>query len=205
MVGFVALRLNPEMGYNLHITRRKHWSDEGDESISLNEWHSYVESDSELRMDDSLGEHFVVWSGPSTLNVPWLAWANGNIETKNPDQPLIRKMVAISSALGANVQGDDGERYDRSGAPEPFPSLGFFERVKHFWSRVTARPLTPLDPSELPFKVGDRVRDVFGNEATITVIDVRAEQGAGAITVKYDDGRTAQSMALAHGFERVNP
>ena len=52
--------------------------------------------------------------------------------------------------------------------------------------------------------VGDRVRDVFGHEATVTVIDVRAAQGAGVITVKYDDGRTAQSMALAHGFERVN-
>ena len=47
-------------------------------------------------------------------------------------------------------------------------------------------------------------RDVFGHEATVTVIDVRAAQGAGVITVKYDDGRTAQSMALAHGFERVN-
>ena len=91
------------LGYNLHITRRKQWSDEGDASISLNEWRSYVESDPELRVDDSLGEHFVVWSGPSTHDVPWLAWANGNIETKNPDQPLIRKMVSIASALGANV------------------------------------------------------------------------------------------------------
>src|SRR5688500_1485787 len=150
-----------DMGYDLHITRRKDWSDENDRSISLDEWRSYVESDPELRMDDSLGEHFAVWSGPSAHELPWLGWANGNIDSKNPDQPLIQKMVAVAAALGASVQGDDGERYDRSGTPEPFPSLGFFDRVKGFWSRVTARPLTPLDPSELPFKVGDRVRDVF--------------------------------------------
>jgi hypothetical protein len=191
------------MGYDLHITRRKDWSDENDRSISLDEWHSYVESDPELRMDDSLGEHFAVWSGPSAHELPWLAWANGNIDSKNPDQPLIRKMIAVAAALGASVQGDDGERYDQSEAPEPGPSPGLLERTKALWSRVTARPLNPLDPSELSFTVGDRVRDVFGNHATVTAIDLRVEHGAGAITVKYDDGRIVQSMAVAHGFERV--
>jgi hypothetical protein len=77
------------------------------------------------------------------------------------------------------------------------------ERAKALWSQVTARPLSPLDPSDLPFKVGDRVRDVVGNEATVTAIDLRAEHGAGVITVKYEDGRIVQSMALAHGFERI--
>lgn len=191
------------MGYDLHITRRKDWSDENDRSISLDEWRSYVESDPELRMDDSLGDHFAVWSGPSAHELPWLTWANGNIDSKNPDQPLIRKMVAVAAALGASVQGDDGERYDQSAAPEPRPSPGLLERAKAFWSEVTARPLSPLDPSELPFKVGDRVRDVFGNEATVTAIDLRAEQGVGVITVKYEDGRIVQSTAVAHGFDRV--
>jgi hypothetical protein len=191
------------MGYDLHITRRQDWSDENDRSISLDEWRSYVESDPELRMDDSLGEHFAVWSGPSAHELPWLAWANGNIDSKNPDQPLIRKMIVVAAALGASVQGDDGERYDQFGAPEPGPSPGLLERAKGLWSRVTARPLSPLDPSELPFTVGDRVRDVFGHEATVTAIDLRAEHGAGVITVKYEDGRIVQSMAMAHGFERV--
>ena len=191
------------MGYDLHITRRQDWSDENDRSISLDEWRSYVESDPELRMDDSLGEHFAVWSGPSAHELPWLAWANGNIDSKNPDQPLIQKMVAVAAALGASVQGDDGERYDQSEAPEPGPSAGLLERAKALWSRITARPLSPFDPSELPFKVGDRVRDVVGNEATVTAIDLRAEHGAGVITVQYEDGRIVQSMAMAHGFERV--
>src|SRR5688500_3851169 len=98
------------MGYNLYITRREDWMDEDGPGISLEEWRSYVESDAELRMDDSLGEHVAVWSGPST-EVSWLAWTGGNLETKNPDEPLVRKMIAVAAALGAKVQGDDGERY----------------------------------------------------------------------------------------------
>jgi hypothetical protein len=193
------------VGYNLYITRRKDWSDDGDPSISIEEWRVYVESDPELRMDDSLGEHVAVWSGPSKHETPWLAWASGHVETKNPDQPLIQKMAAVASALGATVRGDDGESYSQSGAPEPVPSPGLFERAKDWWSRVTARPLTPMDPSQLPFAVGDRVRDLIGREATVTLIDLRAEHGAGVVTVRYDDGRVVRSMALAHGLERVPP
>jgi hypothetical protein len=193
------------MGYNLYITRRKDWMDEGGPGISIEEWRSYVESDAELRMDDSLGEHVAVWSGPSNEAVSWLGWTGGNLETKNPDQPLVRKMIAIAAALGAKVQGDDGERYDRPGPGEPLLSPGLLERAKGLWSRLTARPLTPMDPSQLPFRVGDRVRDVFSQEATITGIDVRAEHGAGVITVRYDDGRVVHSVAFAHGFERIPP
>ncbi len=191
------------MGYNLYITRRRDWSNDADPGISIEEWRSYVESDPELRMDDSLGEHVAVWSGPSTLESPGLAWAHGNVETKNPDEFLIHKMVAVATALGAKVQGDDGESYGQSGAPEPAPPPRLLERAKNLWSRVTARPLTPLDPSQLPFTVGDRVRDVIGQEATVTGIDLRAEHGAGVVTVRYDDGRVIQSMALAHGLERI--
>lgn len=42
---------------------------------------------------------------------PWFAYWKGSINTKNPDVPIIRKMLQIASALNAKVQGDDGEFY----------------------------------------------------------------------------------------------
>ena len=41
----------------------------------------------------------------------WLDWDHGDIYTKNPDEPILAKMLLIASALGAKVQGDDGEFY----------------------------------------------------------------------------------------------
>ena len=35
----------------------------------------------------------------------------GDIETKNPDAPVIQKMILIAESLNARVQGDDGEVY----------------------------------------------------------------------------------------------
>ena len=42
---------------------------------------------------------------------PWLDWFEGDIYTKNPDEPILAKMLGIASSLGAKVQGDDGEVY----------------------------------------------------------------------------------------------
>jgi len=57
---------------------------------------------------------FAVWSGKSVHAEPWLNWFNGNIYSKNPDQPIIRKMVSIARHLKGKVQGEEGEVYDGS-------------------------------------------------------------------------------------------
>jgi hypothetical protein len=49
----------------------------------------------------------------------WLDWRDGRIVVKNPDDVLIAKMRDIALKLGANVQGDYGERYER---PPAHPS-----------------------------------------------------------------------------------
>jgi hypothetical protein len=42
-----------EMGYNLNITRKEFWSDDGGPDINLHEWLRLVEMDPELTpMDD---------------------------------------------------------------------------------------------------------------------------------------------------------
>jgi hypothetical protein len=101
------------MGYNLYITRRKYHFDEDGQSITVDEWRAYVDADPELdftRDDDPLT---ALWSGDCQYPDPWFAYSEdyGSIDTKNPDYPIINKMLEMAAALNAKVQGDDGEVY----------------------------------------------------------------------------------------------
>ena len=171
------------MGYEAHITRRKSWSDAGGPAITEREWLAQIGDDAELAS---------------------LVWNDGNIDAKNPDERLVRKMVAVAASLGATVQGDDGESYDSAGDPVALPQPGILSRVVAWFADRTSTGAEPLQESSLPFKVGDRVRDAWGHLGTVTEIDVRAANGLGRITVKYEDGRTLSSAAAAHGLERAD-
>jgi hypothetical protein len=99
------------MGYNLYVTRRKdHW-DEAGPRITEDEWRSLVERDPELAFTDPENPLMATWIGPSCYPQPWFDYFDGCIDTKNPDPPMIEKMLRIASELGAKVQGDDGEVY----------------------------------------------------------------------------------------------
>jgi len=117
------------MGYDLHITRREHWTDdEDDNKISITEWLTYVESDDELELTNGFQTKipgventfhnvpgFSNWSGHTNMkgdSQPWFDYRDGYISTKNPDDETIKKMITIAETLNAKVQGDDGELYD---------------------------------------------------------------------------------------------
>jgi len=106
------------MGYDFHITRKENWFDEGDD-ISLEELKRLVEQDASLSFDPDLGENMIRFTGESKYDDPWLEWDRGRISTKWPDRKLIEKMIKISRSLGANVQGDEGERYESPGDIPP--------------------------------------------------------------------------------------
>lgn len=192
------------MGYNLYVTRRKDWWDEAGPSISVEEWRAYVAGDAELRMDASLGEHTALWSGSSEHESPWIAWNEGNLESKYPDPLLVKKMAAIAEALGARLKGEESETYDEHAQPQVPPPPTRSQKIGTWWRNLFARPITPLNESEVPFKVGDRVREIFGSkrQGTVTRIDLRAEHGLGLVTVKYDDGREISSAAGQPGLEK---
>ena len=171
------------MGYDVHITRRKDWSDATGPAISEQEWLVHARNDDELSA---------------------LVWNRGNVDAKNPDTNLVVKMVAVAAAIGATVQGDDGESYDRSGKAVSPPQPGLTSRLANWVANTFSRGAVPLDPASLPFKVGDRVRDPWGNVGSVAEIDVRAEHGLGRVTVKFEGGRIAHLAAGAHGLERAD-
>ncbi len=101
------------MGYDLHITRKEYHWDENGPAITSEEWLNVVNEDPELSIDDANGPYFTIWSGKCSYPDPWFDWDEGNIYTKNPDEPIIAKMLEISKIFNAKVQGDDGEVYTR--------------------------------------------------------------------------------------------
>jgi hypothetical protein len=187
------------MGYDVHITRRRLWSDQG-RDVDVAEWLEVVHGDPELRLEPELGPYFAVWT-KSRRHKPWLSWGDGLINAKNPDQPLIDKMIAIATVLHAKVQGDDGESYDSAGAPpRPYePSLverlcGLLHRL-----RPTKRPMIPLPP----FAVGDRVATSSGDLVTVAAIDPSAMHGYGTITVRDDTGHHIVLAMFGHGLRQL--
>ena len=116
------------MGYDVHITRAKHWIDSKNRPISLREWLVYVEQDTELELEGvAIGrvtgesalayqsEGLAVWTAYSghdpVGNKAWMDWCDGRIVVKNPDEEILAKMKQIAAHFRSSVVGDEGEHY----------------------------------------------------------------------------------------------
>ena len=185
------------MGYDLHITRRKDWAKTG-RDITAEEWLAVVERDNELSLFPEAGPYFARWSGDPKAPDPWLDWYKGSIYTKNPDEALIDKMVAIARVLRAEVQGDDGEIYHTGHEPPVHRQPSGLDRLRN-WLRAL-RPVPTVEQIEPPFKAGDRVLDAFRRETTVVEIDPKSNHGLGKVKVHYDDGREVIFMLAASGL-----
>lgn len=115
------------MGYDVHITRKKEWSDEDGPPITESEWRAYVASDSEMvitgfaEVTNPQGETIRIegpllteWRGHSSGGTVWFSDFRGSFAVKNPDEECLAKMRQIARALQARVQGDEGEFYDEA-------------------------------------------------------------------------------------------
>jgi hypothetical protein len=115
------------VGYDVHITRKKDWSDKDGPEINLEEWVATVRSDPEMRLDGAAeavtssgdrlryeNEGLAVWTGNPGHEV-WFDYRRGRIVVKNPDQQVLRKMYALAQRLSGRVVGDEGEVYDDKG------------------------------------------------------------------------------------------
>lgn len=100
------------MGYDLHITRRHHWFDKEGQGITEEEWSQYVARNPRLKAgEDEYNRLAAMCECASRDPEPWLDWFDGNVSSKNPDEPLIRFMIEVADDLGARVQGDEAEEY----------------------------------------------------------------------------------------------
>jgi hypothetical protein len=115
------------VGYDVHITRRANWWDDDEEVITAAEWAAVVAADPDLEMvgdaEARTPDGAVLRYDSPTLAAmithprrdqhgAWLDLWRGNVVVKNPDEVLLAKMRDIAGALGARVQGDEGEYYD---------------------------------------------------------------------------------------------
>jgi len=122
------------VGYDLHITRKADWPDDDGPVITFEEWIAVVDADPDLRLDGFCAARMpdggilrlddssiAVWTAYSRYRdragIAWFRWRDGNVNVKNPDREIRRKMWRIAQVLAAKVQGDDGEFYDRFGNP----------------------------------------------------------------------------------------
>ena len=100
------------MGYDVHVTRAVDWSDNVGAQITLEEWRAAALADTDLQADQTNGEGFFLAPGlRNDGGDGWFDWFAGDVYTKDPDRPTLVKLLALATALGAKVQGDDGELY----------------------------------------------------------------------------------------------
>lgn len=122
------------MGYELHITRAKFWAENQEHEISRDEWLALVDADPTLRIDRHNGRYFAELDSSSEGVWRWLNWTEGNISTKNPDHVTLQKMLQIADRLDAQVQGDDGERYESA---DDFPLYASTESTDSDYEDIT--------------------------------------------------------------------
>jgi hypothetical protein len=195
------------MGYDLHVTR-------GDNKpIAEAEWRTYLAGDPELELtgvaeaptpDGALryeNPGLACWRGHPRGEQVWFDFRRGRIVVKNPDEPTIGKMLVVAHALGAHVEGDEGEIYESPGGRPRPPRVSLAARLAAWVSQL--RPTPRIEPAEVPFAAGQRVRDFRGQLGTVVAIDVWANHGMGRIEVRFDNGRELTFSAVAHGLEPV--
>jgi hypothetical protein len=196
------------MAYDLHIVRSKNRLEASRAPITKSDVDALIARDPELGwsetdhvdMSDDTGAvtryWLITWRGQPSF---W--WYRDQIQCSDPDDAQQLKLGQMARALNAFVVGDDGEIYDEDGgAPGP-PTASFGERVAGWLARMRPRRRPAIEHEPLPFGVGDRVRDAWGNEHTVILIDPKAEHGMGVIRTRRSDGTEHAHAMISHGLE----
>jgi len=156
------------------------------------------------------------WSGHASGEPKRFALDDGNLVAREADRPTIVKLVELSNSLGARVLGEDGERYGRDGswthpaAANLAHSLtrgshdrrGFFRNLVGL-AHDGPRSARSVLGGRAPFRKGDRVRDVNGDEAVVLGIEFVDGEALDVVVIRYPDGRTARAPIGSHHLDRV--
>lgn len=97
------------MGYEVHVTRKAHWSDEDGARISAAEWASLLDGDPLEPADaDRMTGWWTRHSG-GKQDAPILLFSDGNIDAAPHDEETALFLLGLATELGAGLQGDEGE------------------------------------------------------------------------------------------------
>jgi hypothetical protein len=198
------------MAHDLHIVRTKNWLEASSAPITRRDVDTLMASDPELAwsttdyvdMSDDGGAvtryWMMTWRGQ-----PCFWWCRDQIQCSGPDEAQQSKLVQMARALNAFVVGDDGEIHHSDGGPLRRSADSFSARVAVWFARLRRQRRPVIQHQPLPFAVGDRVRDPWGNEQTVISIDAKAERGMGVIRTRRSDGTERAHPMIAHGLAPV--
>lgn len=198
------------MAYDLHVVRTKNRLEAARAPITKSDVDALIAHDHELGwsetdyvdMSDDTGAvtryWMITWRGR-----PCFWWYRDQIQCSDPDDAQQSKLTQIARALNAFAVGDDGEIYDGGGGPPHPPTASIGERVAGWLARVRPQRRPVIEHEPLPFGVGDRVRDLWGNEHTVISIDPNAEHGMGVIRTRRRDGTEHAHALISHGLEPI--
>lgn len=111
------------MSYDLHITRRNWWTQDG-KDIGFEEWRAYVATDPELSLDGVAvarapnGDEIRIERAGLTRWAPhgetegWFDHDRGVVTVASPEAAQFAKAWTIAQHFNARIQGDEGEFYD---------------------------------------------------------------------------------------------
>jgi hypothetical protein len=175
------------MGYDVHLVKRGHGSDEGN-AFTTEEWNSIVRE---------LGA------------VEWVSFFDGAVSSKYPSPEQLVALVRVAQAHGWSVQGDDGEEYGLDGqpireTPGPREHQGFFKGLIAAFANWRAKRhiRSSMKGVVCAFKAGDRVKDSCRTGGVVTKVDPDANHGMGLIKVRYPDGVELRYAFIGNGLER---
>src|SRR4051812_11375709 len=85
--------------------------------------------------------------------------------------------------------------------PQSRPS-GLLRRIAALFGH-SAPPQDPVNTSPR-FRVGERVKNHWGEFGTVVQIDAKANGGSGSIQIRLEDGRKQTMDCIASGLEKIS-
>ncbi len=156
------------MSYDIHVTRKAHWSELHGPQITKDEWCAYVEGCADLRwMDTSKwtpGDACAELLDENGLSYGAIWWANGELTTRRPESVVVLRAMSIAKDLRAITMGDDHETYVDTNAPSTGrPAYYNPDNLTNEWeeppigyepagSQITKRNHVPTENRRAPFQ-----------------------------------------------------
>lgn len=116
------------MSIYVYLTRRLNPTLDEEPHIGEAEWLAVATADGSFRAASDLEREqtglrrpsILIWTGHPDGDEAWFSWTSGQIDVRNPDEPMIAKMMTLAPKLGAHVISEMGEVFNEDGTHKCF-------------------------------------------------------------------------------------